>query len=557
MITIISQPPVDRLMSAYRPVISTVDFTDNIVPVYFNVTVVGGVASLVYEDDAIFAAGPTTITFGNAPGLNGTYNIFVIGVINPGHNITVQATVPFVDGSYPQATIALNGVPVLNAVNSGAPKATYCDIYIQGVYYKTVAKTQPLSRLSNVSRFEFDIQNALQEYITKYLPTNGGGAIETDVLNQVYCKFRSSTFDVNGFLVPDGPVPVQGTSSTPPTGGGGTQGNNFFAVNATLQHEDNQDLETHLGYFKYTGLWGAGCNPLTHRPDTYRICRTDNDWFPVVIKGRTPGCIKLHTFDAANVETLHNYCPPDPIVLEDLIFKWNRLAGDSVDISGVINNDFGTVDWGDGTVNNLLTHTYAAAGNFTVTVETNSSICYFIDGLDFMGSFNLTEIVQFISTITKVIVNPTFGSPMQVTTFPAVALMTGLLEFHCNSNALTAIPNFSTNLLLNVLNIGITTAISGVVNISANHALTKIILNIPNMTGVTADYGVCEYFEAINCKLSTASVNTILQGLDANAIALVTAKCYLYGQTPAAPPSGAGAISKANLITKFWTVITD
>ena len=174
---------------------------------------------------------------------------------------------------------------VISATVTGNPPVVYCDIYIGGNYYKSISRTQ--------GPYDFDIQDAVQEYIQKYIPSNGGTAIETDILHEVYVKIRSSQFDVNGFIQPDGPVPVQATSGTPSTPGGGPQSNLFWGVNATLQHEDNQNLELHLNHFK-SGSWAGNMFPLTHRPQGYKLCKLDSDFFPLVNKGNTVNCLKLH-----------------------------------------------------------------------------------------------------------------------------------------------------------------------------------------------------------------------------------------------------------------------
>jgi hypothetical protein len=176
--------------------------------------------------------------------------------------------------------------PIVIAANiTGNPPVAYCDIYIAGSYYKTISKTQP--------PFEFDTQDAVQEYIQKFIPSNGGSNVETDILHEVYVKIRSSQFDSNGFIQPDTPIPVQATGSTPPVPGGGTSSNVFWAVNAALQHEDNQYLETHLNTFK-NGTWANNVYPLTHRPNAYRLCKIDSDFFPVVNKGNTINCLRLN-----------------------------------------------------------------------------------------------------------------------------------------------------------------------------------------------------------------------------------------------------------------------
>jgi hypothetical protein len=60
--------------------------------------------------------------------------------------------------------------------------------------------------------------------------------------------------------------------------------------------------------------------------------------------------------------------------------------------------------------------------------------------------------------------------------------------------------------------------------------------------------------------LSVADVNQILIDVDAAGTTPPTPGAYflgLDGQVPAAPPTGAGATAKANLIARGWSVFTD
>jgi hypothetical protein len=171
---------------------------------------------------------------------------------------------------------AEDGVPL--------PPVVYCDIYFGGVFYKTLSKTQSNIVNAEDSDWQFDLQDAAQEYLKKYLGINGGSALLSalPVMTKCYCRLRSSNWDANGFILPDGVAPIQATGSTPAVSGTGLPTNDFFILNATLQHEDNQDLATHLNAFK-TRTWNGNSYPLTHRPDGYHISMTDSDYFPVMI----------------------------------------------------------------------------------------------------------------------------------------------------------------------------------------------------------------------------------------------------------------------------------
>lgn len=123
----------------------------------------------------------------------------------------------------------------------GPDQPMYADVYFRvGGAAFTFYKTFTSFSISNVggtnSVFEFDTQDALQEYLLTFVPTvpavtsifNAPGGI-TDV---VVC-FRGSTF-TGGVLVPNPVVPVQGTATTPPSAGGGIASNVFQVMNATL-----------------------------------------------------------------------------------------------------------------------------------------------------------------------------------------------------------------------------------------------------------------------------------------------------------------------------------
>jgi hypothetical protein len=197
------------------------------------------------------------------------------------------------------------------------PPVVYCDIYVRGVYYKTISQTQYYELTGTESKWRFDIQDALQEYLDKYIFDNGTIDITevTDLIADVFCKFRSSGYDPNGFILPEGVVPIQGTSSSDPVPGTGTPTNTFYVINASLQHEDNQDLAQHLNAYKHR-TWAAGSYPLTHRPEYYKLCKNDSDSFPIVTD-KVPGKLVLHYMlkNSAIWQTSDFNAPCDPLVI--------------------------------------------------------------------------------------------------------------------------------------------------------------------------------------------------------------------------------------------------
>lgn len=173
------------------------------------------------------------------------------------------------------------------------PPVVYCDIYINDSFYRTITMTQYTKLNVSDTEWEFDIQDPCQEILRKYLGTNGGTLIlnPTTIIASVYCKFRSSGINTDGFLIAEDTAPAQGSVGVDPISGTGTQSNTFFILNATLQHEDNQVLTSHLNSYKQRD-WIATAYPLTHRTENYKICPSQSDYFPIV-SDKQPGSIIL------------------------------------------------------------------------------------------------------------------------------------------------------------------------------------------------------------------------------------------------------------------------
>jgi hypothetical protein len=165
------------------------------------------------------------------------------------------------------------------------PPFVVCDIYLADVYYKSLIRTAPDSIESTYSVFQFNISDALQEYLAADLATiNNNDILKAPHTSaKVFCRFRSSDVDSDGFTVEEPTVPVQGTKFESPVAGTGTQSNTFFAINSALQHEDNQNLALHLAAYKQ-GAWASNAFPLTHR-NRYYFCNNDSDHFPMIFTG--------------------------------------------------------------------------------------------------------------------------------------------------------------------------------------------------------------------------------------------------------------------------------
>lgn len=141
----------------------------------------------------------------------------------------------------------------------------YCDVYFDGVYYKTIIATTPYVRFNALNAlFRFDIQGLAQEYQRTLVPDL---AVTPYPLQQVYLegsgrqygmckcwvKIRTSSVDSYGVVTPETPAPVQRTVDTPPIEGVGAVSGAIYIVNASLQVMDSQDLVYQTMQFKRTG----------------------------------------------------------------------------------------------------------------------------------------------------------------------------------------------------------------------------------------------------------------------------------------------------------------
>lgn len=186
----------------------------------------------------------------------------------------------------------------------------FCDIYFNGIFYKTLSISKPDSTPI------FDIQDAAQEYLKKYLGANGGSTIldAASVITTCFCRFRGSTIDSGGFTVIDTVIPIQATGNTPAVPGTGLQSVSFYILYVTLQHDDNQDLATHLNSLK-SGTWDADAFPLTHRKQGYKVI--GSDYFGINYRGiATVTCLKINykmkdgtTGNASNCLSAFPNCP--------------------------------------------------------------------------------------------------------------------------------------------------------------------------------------------------------------------------------------------------------
>lgn len=412
VLSIPSQPAAGSINAAYRPIVikAIVDRMKKTNWKFYR----GGTYSLYissvmpnYSTDpnAIIPNNQTinpgdVFTISDAGALNGTYTVSNVYYHPTYINIdTVEALPP---SGYYAGKITIGGTDLFTLVEP--PPIVYCDVYMGGLYYKSCSQTQPIETDDATATFQFDIQDAMSEALKPVLPTNGSSLITTilsgNIVENVFCKIRTTTINTSGFTVSDYTAPVQATGRYGPVAGTGFATNEFAVVNATLQHADSQVLSTHLNGFK-TRTWDANTFPLSHRPTGYKICNGDSDHFPI-LTDKTIKCLRIKYKPRGSSEflTLTN-CAVKP---ETFVIKATAL--ESITGTGfkiVSASDF-KVDWGDGVVQSYsagiryITHTYSTpyTGNIVILALDLTNITELVS--DGFGQITPDEVPLEITT---------------------------------------------------------------------------------------------------------------------------------------------------------------
>lgn len=241
----------------------------------------------------------------------------------PVNNITYQPNIDQLMATYRPIVFRVQA----STDDGPTPPYVVCDVYIENVYYKSIIRSAPESFDNIESEWSFDISDVLAEYLEPDLAaiTNNNLLQAPHMSAQVYVRFRASSLDDDGFTVEEPLKPVQGTRFEDPVAGTGLVSNNFWVINSALQHEDNMNLESHLGFFKQ-GLWDENAFPLTHR-DKYHFCPGDSDHFPFIYRG---DCIEV---DIVLNYRLRGETGFTTVVAED-INVCNPIFISSIDITG-------------------------------------------------------------------------------------------------------------------------------------------------------------------------------------------------------------------------------
>lgn len=225
----------------------------------------------------------------------------------------------------------------------------------------------------------------------------------------------------------------------------------------------------------------------------------------------------------------------------DFYFTVNTADSMDVVFEMINNNDSFTanVNWGDGTNDSYTStdvtvqHIYSSVGDYKITIT-------------FTGSSNLTKFYMSSSMSQNITSIHNIDKLTQLDGLEVCgSKMANIDTLHYPENLRyielygSEVTSFNPDSLPPIIK---------VIDFTGSHNFTSITLpaTLPStLLGV----------EIGNCKLSTATVNSILTELDAKttwALAI-----YLDGQTPPAPPSGAGLTAITSLTSKGCTITHD
>lgn len=255
---------------------------------------------------------------------------------------------------------------IVDATGAGGviqPPFVVCDIYVKEKYYRSILRTVPDS-VAAAATYSFDVSEALQEVLQVDIADVGNSLLLTapNMSALVFCRFRSSSVDQDGFTVEDGPKPVQATKGVEAVAGGGMQSNSFFVINAALQHDDHQDLRNHLEAYKL-GAWNDKAYPMTHRPRSFFLPGSA-DHFPFIYAG-----------DCLDVDIVLHYR--------------NRFSNEWITVTGADNNTCEAVDYSLELVGNTVRITMNALTATQVRYKKSTDSVWTVQ-----GTYN-TKDIQF------------------------------------------------------------------------------------------------------------------------------------------------------------------
>lgn len=204
----------------------------------------------------------------------------------------------------------VNFVVSASTNDGNVPPVVYCDVYINSAYYRTFFSTK-----SQNNQFSFDIQDAVQEVFTYYIPPMDGGQLQINKasLVDVFVKIRTSKLNSLGLIETEQTAPIPGNDDEKPISGSGTISNKIYVLNALIQNEENQNIFELLKRFR-RGTWNNEALPLTRRNEINFIQAGQSSYFPILTE-KDIAKVKLSAkFKDGSVRDYYSEIVPEDVV---------------------------------------------------------------------------------------------------------------------------------------------------------------------------------------------------------------------------------------------------
>lgn len=221
----------------------------------------------------------------------------------------------------------VNFVVSASTNDGNVPPVVYCDVYINSAYYRTFFSTK-----SQNNQFSFDIQDAVQEVFTYYIPPMDGGQLQINKasLVDVFVKIRTSKLNSLGLIETEQTAPIPGNDDEKPISGSGTISNKIYVLNALIQIEENQNIFELLKRFR-RGTWNNEALPLTRRNEVNFIQAGQSSYFPIITE-KDVAKVKLSAkFRDGSVRDYYSEIVPEDVVEVSnpptINIKWLWLDG--------------------------------------------------------------------------------------------------------------------------------------------------------------------------------------------------------------------------------------
>ena len=258
---------------------------------------------------------------------------------------------------------------------------------------------------------------------------------------------------------------------------------------------------------------------------------------PTPTRTSMPTPTPTHTSTPTNTPT-PTYTPtPTPVAYSNIelfvneSFDYFTITNGGSNILVDFGDDSGLINFSGGALTQI-SHTYSAPGDYSIRIYSNDTITLLGINSDIYGNNN--QYLTVVNSLNNGLVTCDISNNDNLS-FLNVGGLTNCEVLACYDNPILTSIDLTDLTSCTTFNCG---------GCSTLYSLTN-----------TLSLSACTYFTANNCILDTISINTILEDIDF--INLSGGTLYLDGQTPPAGPTGDGDISKSNLISKGWDVVTD